>query len=87
MIVWLVKVNDVFTNKLIILVLPGLAWVASSGVSRIEVQSAAEEVDGGLEALPVSVAAGLPLDDHDLAVQPFGHIIFDSVAAEGQDVL
>lgn len=52
-----------------------------------EVQAAAEERDGGLEALQVPVAAGLPFEGHNLAVQPFGHAIGDPMAAEGQDVL
>src|SRR6058998_3156116 len=60
-------------------VLPGSAWV--------KVQSSTEEVDGGLEVLLVSVAAGPSLDGHDLAVQAFGHAVGDRVSAVGQDVL
>ena len=36
--------------------------------------------------VPVPVAAGLSLDGHDLAVQPFGPAVGDPVTAEGQDV-
>jgi len=50
------------------LVLPGFPRVAPSRIRRIEVQSALEEVDDGLEMLPVPVAAGLSFDGHGLAM-------------------
>ena len=51
------------------LALPGFPWVVCvSRTDRVEVQTAAEEVDGGLEMIPVPVAAGLALDGHGLAV-------------------
>ena len=52
----------------------------------IEVQAAAEEVDGGLEVVLVAVAACFSLDGHDLAVESFGHAIRNGVEAVGQDV-
>ena len=68
-------------------VLPGFPWVPRSSVFRIEVQAAAEEVDGGLEVLPVPVAARPALDGHDLAVEAFGRAVGDPMPAKGQDVV
>jgi hypothetical protein len=48
---------------------------ASSGYSVgnwIEIETSPVEVDGALEVLPVTEAAGLCLDGLDLGVEPFG---------------
>ena len=56
-----------------------------SGLSGIEVQAAAEKVDGGLEVLPVAVTARPALDGHDLAVESLGRAVGDPMPAKGQD--
>ena len=53
----------------------------------IEVQAAAEEIDGGLEVLPVPVTARPALDGHDLAVESLGRAVGDPMPAKGQDVV
>ena len=55
------------------MVLPGLAWA--------QVESAAEEIDGGFEMFLVSIPTGLAFNRHDLAVQACGHGIGHPVAA------
>jgi len=63
--------------------LPGFPW----GTLWIEVQATAEEVDGGLEVLPIPVTASPALDGHDLAVEAFGRAVGDPMPAKGQDVV
>ena len=53
----------------------------------IEVQAAAEEVDGCLEVLSVPVAARPPFDGHDLAVESLGRAVGDPMPAKGQNVV
>jgi len=53
----------------------------------IEVEATAEEVDGGLEVLPVPVTARSALDGHDLAVESLGRAVGDPMPANGQDVV
>lgn len=52
----------------------------------IEAQTAAEEVDGDFEVLPIPATAGQRLDYHDLVVEAFGSIVGDPVPVNGQDV-
>src|SRR6266446_6754504 len=59
-------------------VLPASVWV--------EVQAAAVEVDGGLEVLPVPVAAGRVPDPLDLGIQALGGRVGDPVPQVGEDV-
>ena len=67
--------------------LPSFPWVPRSSVPRMAVQAAAEEVDGGLEVLPVAVTARPALDGHDLAVESLGRAVGDPMPAKGQDVV
>jgi len=69
------------------LVLPGFPWVPHSSLSRIKVQAATEEVNGGLEVLPIPVTACPALDGHDLAVESLGRAVGDPMPANGQDVI
>ena len=75
--------KEVFLNPVVDgegyrLVHPGLSWV--------EIESTAVEVDGRLEVFAISVAADSALDRHDLAVYSFGHGVGDSVSAVADHV-
>jgi len=56
-------------------VLPGISWV--------EAQTAAMEIDGGFEIFDIPESTGSSLDGHDLAVQPFGNPVGYGVFAVG----
>lgn len=58
-----------------LLVLPGISWV--------EAQTAAMEVDSGFEVLDIPESTRSSLDGHDFAVQPLGHPIGYGVLAVG----
>ena len=60
------------------LVHPGLSWV--------EIESAAVEVDGCLEVFDVSIASDASFYGHDLAVDSFGHGIGDPMSTVAHDV-
>jgi hypothetical protein len=62
-----------------IMVLPGISWV--------EAQTAAMEVDSGFEVLNIPESARSSLEGHDFAVQPLGHPIGYGVLAVAQDIL
>ena len=55
------------------LVLPGISWV--------EAQAAAMEVDSGFEVLDIPESTRSSIDVHDFAVQPLGHGIGYGVVA------
>jgi hypothetical protein len=61
------------------MVLPGISWV--------EAQTAAMEVNGGFEILDIPEASRSSLDGHDLTVQSLGHPVGDRVLAVGQNIL
>ncbi len=52
----------------------------------MEVEAAAVEVDGGLEVLLVTEAAGHAFDRHDLAVEALGHRVGKLVLTVRKDV-
>src|SRR5262245_26341505 len=63
--------------------------IGSSGNSvgdRVKVETAAVEVDRGLEVLPVAIAIGALLDRLDLGVQPLTDSVGNPMAEVGQDV-
>ena len=51
---------------------------------RVEVKTAAVEVDGGLEVVPVAVAACRDADGLDARVEPLGTRTGDPVVKEGE---
>ena len=62
-----------------LLVLPGISWV--------EAQTAAMEVDSGFEVLDIPESTRSSLDGHDFAVHAFGNGVGDSVSAIAHDIL
>src|SRR5439155_8584807 len=59
----------------------------SPRIARVEVEATTVEVDRGLEVALVAETAGVPLDGHDLAVEPFGDPLRDPVLAVRDDVV